>query len=290
MTWRDVQDAVVQSADAAGLNTNAWSGVNGAGHAVSHAFGFGLLRADRLVAYAQKWKHPQPPVAKIAYGPNVVPSSAQTIAGNSELVEKLEIAGCQDVTGRHCIAKLRQVQLKLEITGNKRGALEILLRSPSGFTSRLLQERPGDRSYADLGHWTFMSVLHWDEPATGTWVLTLKNADSTASFTCTSWTLVLSGLLAEDVLAQGEMVTSASTRTREGHVCNTCPPLAYMDGAGTCRACSGNCTEGCFGPGPEGCASLDGTGFRIVNRDRAKGYVTTGKSSSVARVGRLVLC
>ena len=54
LTWRDVQYISVLSASAQSLNAVDWI-VNGAGHKVSHHFGFGMMDAGRMVDYAANW-------------------------------------------------------------------------------------------------------------------------------------------------------------------------------------------------------------------------------------------
>ncbi|XP_036211695.1 proprotein convertase subtilisin/kexin type 6 isoform X5 [Myotis myotis] len=54
LTWRDVQHLLVKTSRPAHLKANDWK-VNGAGHKVSHLYGFGLVDAEALVLQAKKW-------------------------------------------------------------------------------------------------------------------------------------------------------------------------------------------------------------------------------------------
>uniref|UniRef100_A0A8I3MFH0 Proprotein convertase subtilisin/kexin type 6 n=1 Tax=Canis lupus familiaris TaxID=9615 RepID=A0A8I3MFH0_CANLF len=54
LTWRDVQHLLVKTSRPAHLKANDWK-VNGAGHKVSHLYGFGLVDAEALVMEAKKW-------------------------------------------------------------------------------------------------------------------------------------------------------------------------------------------------------------------------------------------
>lgn len=54
LTWRDVQYLSVLSASAQSLNADDWV-TNGAGHKVSHHFGFGMMDASRMVDFAANW-------------------------------------------------------------------------------------------------------------------------------------------------------------------------------------------------------------------------------------------
>ena len=71
---------------------------------------------------------------------------------------------------------LEHVQARVAFRATKRGAVEIFLTSPSGLESQLLTSRPndGDSSYID---WTFMTVHHWGENATGDWRLRVQTTE-----------------------------------------------------------------------------------------------------------------
>ena len=71
---------------------------------------------------------------------------------------------------------LFQVVVPLYVTaGRKRGDLRIYLQSPSGTRSTLLDARPQDYSSSGFIDWPFMSVHHWGENPTGTWILEVHN-------------------------------------------------------------------------------------------------------------------
>ena len=55
LSWRDVQHIIVRTARRANLRGEDWT-VNGAGHNISHAFGFGLMDAGAMVRAAQVWE------------------------------------------------------------------------------------------------------------------------------------------------------------------------------------------------------------------------------------------
>ena len=55
LTWRDVQHIIVRTAKRANLKGDDWRG-NGAGYNVSHAFGFGLMDAGKMVRLAREWQ------------------------------------------------------------------------------------------------------------------------------------------------------------------------------------------------------------------------------------------
>ncbi|XP_052663905.1 proprotein convertase subtilisin/kexin type 6 isoform X2 [Harpia harpyja] len=55
LTWRDVQHLLVKTSRPVHLRAADWK-TNGAGHKVSHLYGFGLVDADAIVVEAKKWK------------------------------------------------------------------------------------------------------------------------------------------------------------------------------------------------------------------------------------------
>ena len=69
-----------------------------------------------------------------------------------------------------------QVVSKIHISaGKKRGDLRILLESPSGTRSVLLDTRPHDYTSLGFVDWPFMTVHNWGENPVGTWKLTIHN-------------------------------------------------------------------------------------------------------------------
>jgi len=54
LTWRDVQNIVVETARIPNDEEDGWT-VNGGGYHVNHRFGFGVLDCGRMVEAAQGW-------------------------------------------------------------------------------------------------------------------------------------------------------------------------------------------------------------------------------------------
>ena len=53
--WRDVQGVIIDSVTPLDPKNDDWQ-VNGAGHNVSHRYGFGLMDAGRAVQLSKAWK------------------------------------------------------------------------------------------------------------------------------------------------------------------------------------------------------------------------------------------
>uniref|UniRef100_A0A8C6J717 Uncharacterized protein n=1 Tax=Melopsittacus undulatus TaxID=13146 RepID=A0A8C6J717_MELUD len=160
LTWRDLQHLVIRTSNPAHLQAEDWA-MNGAGHKVSHHYGYGLLDAGLLVEMAKAWTGTQPQRSK------VVPCPLQ---------EQLTVTTDAFCSGRtEHIYSLEHVQVQLSLSYSRRGDLVITLTSPMGTTSTLVTVRPYDTSQQGYKDWTFMSTHFWDENPNGTWTLQLEN-------------------------------------------------------------------------------------------------------------------
>ena len=68
--------------------------------------------------------------------------------------------------GKQCIDEVNYVEHAVVITSYEasfRGAVQVELTSPNGFTSILMRPRFKDNSSAPLLTWPFVSFLHWGE-------------------------------------------------------------------------------------------------------------------------------
>ena len=59
LTYRDVEHIIVHSSRVNDVNDNSWN-VNGAGHDVSHKYGFGVIDASAAVDLAATWTNVEP--------------------------------------------------------------------------------------------------------------------------------------------------------------------------------------------------------------------------------------
>jgi len=185
LTWRDVQHIVVRSAKKANLVADDWK-TNAAGFNVSHAFGFGLMDAGKMVERAEKWeKVPQQQKCSNEYN------------GGEEAVR----AGWQtrlNITVDDCdsVQVLEHVHVVVDISSrNKRGEFEIRLTSPSGTESKLLALRPLDNSisgFSNFRTWPLMSTHYWGEQTKGRWSLEVKNSGGRTAYV-RGWRIVLYG-------------------------------------------------------------------------------------------------
>jgi subtilisin-like proprotein convertase family protein len=193
--WRDVQEILAYSArqvDAvyAGWSFNGAKNWNGGGLHVSHDYGFGLVNAHAAVRLAETWTTQHTSANETVLEGNR--NAKQSIPdGQGELTDALTIASGLNID---------QVEVDLSLTHAWIGDVEVLLTSPSG-TQSILLERPGVTADDRLGlqlyepgfRFTFSSTRHWGEQAAGTWTLTLRDRLSGKTGTLDQWTLRLYG-------------------------------------------------------------------------------------------------
>ena len=180
LTWRDVQHVLVNSARMNDASDSSW-GVNGAGHDVSHKYGFGVVDAGAAVSVAENWINVGDELNS-TYGPYA--PSANIPDDTPEWTEFTTM-----VTDEY---SLESVDVAVDITHTARGDLDIVLVSPSGTESWLAESRNDNGNhYSD---WMFSTVRHWDESSLGNWTLKVRDTSSGATGTLDSWELLLHGV------------------------------------------------------------------------------------------------
>ncbi|KAM9183641.1 proprotein convertase subtilisin/kexin type 6 isoform 3-T3 [Dugong dugon] len=172
LTWRDVQHLLVKTSRPAHLRANDWK-YNGAGHRVSHLYGFGLVDAEALVVEAKKWKavpSQHTCVTAVDKRPRSIPV-AQTLRTTALT------SACADHSDQH-VVYLEHVVAQISLSHPRRGDLQIHLISPAGTRSQLLAKRLLDHSNEGFTNWEFMTVHCWGEKAEGEWTLEIQDIPS----------------------------------------------------------------------------------------------------------------
>ena len=181
LTWRDIQHILVVSSRVVDTNDNSWE-VNGAGHMVSHKYGFGAVDAGAAVSLAKNWSG----VAEetnVTYGP-FIPNLS--IPDNDNNWTEFDIFVETDLT-------LESVELMVDIEHSSRGDLDIVLESPSGKESWLAENHAD--SGDDYNNWIFGSVHHWDESSRGVWKLKIRDTDISDFGILKQYELILHGVM-----------------------------------------------------------------------------------------------
>ncbi|XP_041451093.1 furin-like protease 1 isoform X2 [Drosophila obscura] len=164
LTWRDLQHIVVRTAKPANLKDPSWSR-NGVGRRVSHSFGYGLMDAAEMVRVARDWKTvPEQQRCEIN-----APHVDKVIPPRTHITLQLTVAHCRSVN------YLEHVQAKITLTSQRRGDIQLYLRSPANTSVTLLTPRVHDNSRSGFNQWPFMSVHTWGESPRGNWQLEIHN-------------------------------------------------------------------------------------------------------------------
>ncbi|XP_017874788.1 PREDICTED: furin-like protease 1 isoform X4 [Drosophila arizonae] len=181
LTWRDLQHIVVRTAKPANLKDSSWS-INGVGRRVSHSFGYGLMDASDMVRVARTWKTvPEQQRCEIN-----APHVDKAIPPRKHITLQLAVNHCLSVN------YLEHVQAKITLTSQRRGDIQLYLRSPANTRVTLLTSRIHDNSRSGFNQWPFMSVHTWGESPHGNWQLEIHN-EGRYMAQITQWDMILYG-------------------------------------------------------------------------------------------------
>ena len=183
LTWRDVQHILVHSARQNDKNDGSWN-VNGAGHDVSHKYGFGAIDAGAAVALAENWTDVDA-VMNVTTG---------TMNVNTDIPDDTGTALTDTVTVSEAL-QVEHVEVVVDIDHTYRSDLEIILTSPSGTQSVLAQEHSDSGN--DYSDWMFMTVHNWDESSAGNWTLSVEDVSGGDSGAWNEWELIIHGVPTE---------------------------------------------------------------------------------------------
>ena len=178
LTWRDVQHILVHTSRMNDPNDNSWA-TNGAGHDVSHKYGFGAIDAGYAVSVAENWTS-MPPEINTSSGSRLVNTA---IPDNTS-------PGVTDTVMITDALQVEHVEVYVDIDHVFRGDLVITLTSPSGTESTLAQKQDDSNNDYD---WMFSTVHNWDEYSTGNWTLSVIDDGNGDTGTWNDWELVIHG-------------------------------------------------------------------------------------------------
>ena len=180
LTYRDVEHIIANSARKNDAGDSSWN-VNGAGHDVSHKYGFGVIDASAAVDLAETWVNVEP---VINYQSGLIDIADRQIPDNSA-------PGITETTQVPDSIKIEHVEVIVDIDHSYRGDLEIILTSPAG-TQSILSEKHEDNGN-DWNNWMFTSVHHWDEDSFGEWTLSIEDQGNGDTGTLLDWELNIYG-------------------------------------------------------------------------------------------------
>ncbi|KAI2798926.1 peptidase S8 [Blomia tropicalis] len=274
LSWRDLQHLVILASRYEPLrHEKGWS-TNGVGRKVSHKFGYGLLDAETIVRYAEKWT--MVPNQRICETPSQNKEREIPAKLRNQLEVSLLTNGCRGSSNE--IRYLEHVQAKITLKYQPRGSLKISIISPSGTISHLLYPRPRDNEEISFNAWPFLSVHFWGEKPSGTWRLVIQNDGSKSAIIpgkLFSWSLIFFGTyekpisyLYNETLRNFPRSTSPATtnvnecmqngmfKQFESDDCTKRCPLKQWANTdtGMCQPCNNVC-DTCFGPSSDNCLS-----------------------------------
>jgi subtilisin-like proprotein convertase family protein len=185
--YRDIQEILAYSARQTDLNNRGWiingaNNWNGGGLHVNHDYGFGLVDALSAVRLAETWQGQSRADNEILFSNSVNLPDGLAIPDNDS----------QGVTSTINLTTGLQIdflEVEVDISTSRRGDLQIILTTPNGNQS-LLIDRPlqGNDNGNNL-KFTLSSSHHWGEDSGGNWTLSIKDLSVGETSILNSWKL-----------------------------------------------------------------------------------------------------
>ncbi|KAH9958323.1 peptidase S8/S53 domain-containing protein [Russula dissimulans] len=180
LTWRDIQHLVIRTAEVVNAEDPDWD-KTAAGRPFSYKYGYGRLNGYEFVTAAQNWELVKPqawiesPAVQIENGTS---SLVGEMSGGSPIVPDgvtSTITITQENMEQNNFEKLEHITVRVWITHDRRGDVEVEITSPHGIKSILAARRRTDLNKDGFPGWRFMSVKHWDEDPRGTWTIRVSD-------------------------------------------------------------------------------------------------------------------
>lgn len=208
LTWRDLQHLTVRTAEVINTDDPDWD-KTASGRLFSYKYGYGRLNGYQFVTAAQNWQlvKPQawlePPAVQIGNGSS---NLTGVMSGGSPIVPggvTSTVTITQEDLERNNLESLEHITVRVWITHDRRGDVEVEIISPNGVKSILAARRNVDMTNTGFPAWRFMSVKHWDEDPRGTWTIRVSDIGAkgrTGNFL--GWQLSLFGSTIDASLAR----------------------------------------------------------------------------------------
>lgn len=179
LAYRDIQHILVQTCRKNDAGDTSWS-TNGAGHIVSHKYGFGVVDASAAVNLALNWNNVDEEISFLSGQLDMndanIPDDSNAVTDTISVSESI---------------KVEHVEVIMDISHNYRGDLEIILTSPQG-TQNIMSEKHSDGGN-NWNNWMFTSVHNWDEDSTGIWTISVQDKGNGDDGTFHDWELNVYG-------------------------------------------------------------------------------------------------
>ncbi len=179
LTYRDVKYILATTARKNDRGSSSWS-LNGAGHVVSHRYGFGVVDIKSAVEKAENFVSLGEEKTSIRY----MQAINESFSYNK--IYNVNISGSP-------VQKIEFVEVKVDIDFKDAGDLDIELISPDGTKSVLASANNVVPDYF-LSAWQFGTVRDLDENSNGTWQLEITNRITPEkTITLNSWEIQFYG-------------------------------------------------------------------------------------------------
>ena len=166
LAWRDIQHIAIRTAEIVNPEDPDWD-TTAAGRPFSYKYGYGRLNGFTFVTAAQQWQLVKPqtwaelPAVQVENGTSsllgemsgglqIVPGGVTSTTTITQ--EDLEVNNFET---------LEHITVRVWITHDRRGDVEVEVTSPKGITSVLAARRRLDADKNGFPGWRFMSVKHW---------------------------------------------------------------------------------------------------------------------------------
>ncbi|KIY50809.1 hypothetical protein FISHEDRAFT_64425 [Fistulina hepatica ATCC 64428] len=200
LTWRDIQYLCVQTARRVNPTDPDWEETANGGF-YSYKYGFGALDAEKFVTAALTWTL-VPPQARMITETVVLDDGAMTPDGRYSGGRHIPEGGLtsvititEEMTVANNLGPLEHINVKVWIDHQRRGDVEVEIRSPKGIRSVLGAPRKSDNDKSGYPGWTFMSVKHWGEDGVGDWTIKVSDqGPDKANGSFLGWNMILWGV------------------------------------------------------------------------------------------------
>lgn len=166
LTWRDVQHIAVRSAVKFNPEDPDWQQTQ-AGRHFNHKYGYGLIDAYQFVEETKRHQLVNPQAWYES--PNITIPATETLITESGTESSFLIT--EDQLKGANLASVEHVTVRVWITHQRRGDVNVELISPHGTKSALARSRRYDDAMTGFPGWSFMTLKHWDEDPIGEWKL-----------------------------------------------------------------------------------------------------------------------
>lgn len=172
LTWRDVKHVIAKAAFPLHLEpSGGWTRPNARGYRHSPAYGFGVLKAPRLLATVRNHTLVPPAFKMYQSGMQLLHHPLGYIPYTHVFNVSAQAAAAANITF------IEHVMLRVTLEHEMRGHVQITLQSPEGTVSEMAPPRPNDDNYDYPPEgWRFTSVRHWGESRlAGAWTITVDD-------------------------------------------------------------------------------------------------------------------